>query len=134
MTPSDYLGNLSKSLTEFVREYIGHGHPSGYLGHSCRKFSHDKIVEKIVSKISMSVNGTEANVWETLGTWLTSSDARHWMDSVEDKNLKEFKKAFGRYAETALKLGYVYMLPEHEGTMVSTHELMDNLNFEFGKA
>ncbi len=130
MTPSDYKGKLSKSLTNEVMEYLSHGGCHGYLGHSWRKLSHDLIIEKIVKKSKFFVDGLEVDKWPVLGNWLTSSDARHWMDSREDETEKEFESAFKSSLSYILGRGYIYSLPEHEGTMNSTNKLSKDFVFE----
>jgi hypothetical protein len=123
MKSKDYKGNLEKSLTKYVRDYIGSSGVFGYLGHNARKFSHDTYIEKEFGKIEVYLDGEKLDKWEILGVWLTSSDARHWMDSREDETLAEFKKSFSGYVSTIAKLGYIYNLPDHEGSAASTHDL-----------
>lgn len=130
MTPDDYKGKLSKSLTDEVMQYLSSGGCHGYLGHSWRKLSHDLIVEKIVKKVKFFVNDKEVDKWTILGTWLTSSDARHWMDSQEETSDKEFEVAFKSNLTSILKRGYVYSLPEHTGTLKSTNTLLNEFVFE----
>ncbi len=130
MTPADYKGKLSKSLTDEVMEYLSSGGCHGYLGHSWRKLSHDLIIEKIVKKSKFFVDGVEVDKWSVLGTWLTSSDARHWMDSREDETNEEFESAFKSSLSYILGRGYIYSLPEHEGTMGSTNKLSNDFVFE----
>lgn len=123
MTPEDYKGSLNLSLTEEVLKYISSGGVFGYLGHSFRKHAHDKIIEKLFSHARFFLREKELNIWGILGTWLTSSDARHWMDSVEDLSNKEFSLKLAEKADDILTLGFLYNLDEHGGSYASTTKL-----------
>ena len=126
MKGSDFVGNLKYSLTEQVKQYINSSIVAGYLGHSWRKLAFDKIIEKVVKKVTMTVDGVEVDKWQFIGSWLTSSDARHWMDwKEEDENLKEFEQRFKESLRGILEKGFIYSLPEHKGTYHSTLELSD---------
>lgn len=126
---SDFVGGLKYSLTEQVKQYINSGIVSGYLGHSWRKLAFDKIIEKVVKKVTMTVDGVEVDKWQFIGSWLTSSDARHWMDyKEEDENLKEFEQRFTEELFGILKKGFIYSLPEHEGKYSSTVKLSNDYN------
>jgi hypothetical protein len=56
--------------------------------------------------------------------WLTSSDARHWMDSVEDESNSVFKSKFEANLSNIFNRGFIYSLDEHEGSLKSTQELL----------
>lgn len=124
MKTKDYIGNLDQALTSYVKQYISSSGVFGYLGHSWRKYAHDDIIEKVFRKVSVKLDGEELDKWDLLGIWLTSSDARHWMDSVEDTSLTNFKKNFVSYIPSIVKLGFVYGLDNHEGTFGSTRTLL----------
>lgn len=126
MKPEDYRGKLLLSLTPSVLEYLSEGLPFGYLGHSFRKLSHDKLLEKIVKNSDVYIdNAIISNdlKWEIFGVWLTSSDARHWMDSREGQTLAEFEDCVREDIARIMKLGYIYGLEEHNGSLGSTMEL-----------
>jgi len=126
MTPEDYKGSLNLALTEDVIKYISSGGVFGYLGHSFRKHSHDKMIEKFFSHARVFYESKELNVWGLLGVWLTSSSARHWMDWVEDSTDNEFLKSLSEKAEEILKLGFVYDHEDHKGTYSDTLEIKEN--------
>ena len=123
MTAEDYKGSLEKALTQDTIDYISYGVVAGYLGHSARKHEHDKYIEKIIENIIMTVDDIEVNKWDTLSSWLSSTDARHWMDSVEDLHMIQFKEKFNNYVSELMTLGFIYGLEEHKGTYTSTMEL-----------
>jgi len=125
MTSEDYKGSLNKSLTQTTIDYISSGVVAGYLGHSARKHEHDKYIEEIIDKIIITVDCVEVDKLEIFSIWLTSSDARHWMDSVEELELDEFKVKLNDYIPELMSTGYIYSLKEHKGTYKSTMELND---------
>jgi hypothetical protein len=123
MTADDYKGSLKNTLTEITLQYINSGLVCGYLGHSARKYEHDVIIEKLFENVAITVDGNEVNKWDVLSTWLTSTDARHFMDSMEDLNNEEFEAKFKEYIPELLEIAYIYSLPEHKGTLRSTIDL-----------
>jgi len=123
MTSEDYKGNLEKALTKTTIDYISSGVVAGYFGHSARKHEHDKYIEEIIDKIIITVDGVEVDKLEIFSIWLTSSDARHWMDSIEDLELEEFKLKLNNCIPELMTTGYIYSLKEHKGTYTSTMEL-----------
>jgi hypothetical protein len=125
MAAEDYKGSLKKALTQDTIEYISHKGVFGYLGHSARKHEHDKYIEKVIENVIMTVDGVKVNKWEALSSWLSSKDARHWMDSIEDLHMVHFKEKFDNYVSELMTLGYIYNLKEHTGSYKSTMELED---------
>jgi len=123
MTLEDYKGSLDKALTQDTIDYISSGVVAGYLGHSARKHEHDKYVEKVIENLTMTVDDIEVNKWDVLSSWLSSTDARHWMDSIEDLHMVQFKEKFDNYVTELMTLGFIYGLKEHKGTYTSTMEL-----------
>jgi len=123
MTAEDYKGSLEKALTKTTINYISSGVVAGYLGHSARKHEYDKYIEEVINNVTISVDDLKVNKWDILSTWLTSTDARHWMDSVEDMDIEKFKIKFNNYIPELMTTGYIYSLKEHRGTYKSTMEL-----------
>jgi len=123
MTAEDYKGSLEKALTQDIINYISSGVVAGYLGHSARKHEHDKYIEKAIENVIMTVDDVEVNKWNAISSWLSSTDARHWMDSVEDLHMVQFKEKFDKYVSELMTTGYIYNLKEHKGTYKSTIEL-----------
>ena len=125
MTSEDYKGSLEKALTKTTIDYISSGVVAGYFGHSVRKHEHDKYIEEIIDKIIITVDGVEVDKLKIFSIWLTSTDARHWMDSIEDLELEDVKVKLNNYIPELMTTGYIYGLKEHKGTLKSTMELSD---------
>ena len=125
MITEDYKGALQNALTDITISYISSKIVAGYLGHSFRQLEHDKHIEEIINNVTVTVNNYEVNKWDILSTWLTSSDARHWMDSVEDTDIEQFKEKFNACIPELVLLGYIYSLDEHQGTYASTIKLKE---------
>jgi len=125
MTVEDYKGALKDALTDITIKYISNKGVFGYLGHGFRQLEHDKHIEKVFNNITVTLDDSEINKWDILSTWLTSSDARHWMDSVEDTDIEQFKEKFNAYISELVLLGYIYNLDEHQGTYASTMKLSE---------
>jgi len=125
MASEDYKGSLDKALTQTTIDYISSGVVAGYLGHSARKHEHDKYIEEIIDKIIITVDGVEVDKLEIFSIWLTSTNARHWMDSIENLELDEFKVKLNDYIPELMSTGYIYSLKEHTGTYKSKMELDD---------
>jgi len=125
MTAEDYKGSLDKALNQDTINYISSGVIAGYLGHSARKHEHDKYIERVIDNLTMTVDDVEVNKWDVLSSWLSSTDARHWMDSIEDLHMVQFKEKFDNYVTELMTLGFIYGLEEHKGTYTSTMELED---------
>ena len=125
MTPEDYKGALQNVLTNITLKYISNKGVWGYLGHSFRQLEHDKYIEEVFNNVTVIIDGKEVNKWDIFSTWLTSSNARHWMDSVEDTNIEQFKEKFNTYIPELVLLGYIYNLDEHQGTYASTIKLKE---------
>ena len=128
MTADDYKGSLEKALNQDTINYISHGVVAGYLGHSARKYEHDKYIEKVIDNLTMTVDDVEVNKWDVLSSWLSSTDARLWMDNIEDLHMVQFKEKFNNYVSELMVLGFIYDLEEHKGTYTSTMELEDKYN------
>lgn len=126
LTLEDYKGSLSENLlTDITMNYISSSIVCGYLGHSARKHIYDKIINDIIKNVIVTIDGQEINKWNLISTWLTSTDARHYMDQMEGKTNEEFYNAFIKKLNDIMKLGYVYSLDEHEGTWGSTENLLN---------
>ena len=125
MTIEDYKGALKDALTNTTLNYISNKGVFGYLGHSFRQLEHDKHIEKVFNNLTVTLDDSEINKWDILSSWLTSSDARHWMDSVEDKLMVQFREKFNDYIPELVLLGYIYNLDEHQGTYASTMKLSE---------
>ena len=125
MTTEDYKGALQNALTDITLKYISNKGVCGYLGHSFRQLEHDKHIEEMFNNVTVTFSKFEVNKWNVLSTWLTSSDARHWMNSIEDTNIEHFKEKFNAYIPELVLLGYIYSLDEHQGTYASTIKLKE---------
>lgn len=124
MTMEDYKGSLNKSLTKDVLEYITPAKGIfGYLGSTARTHRHDETIEQIFENIIVTLDNKSLDKWKALGSWLTSTDARHFMDSIEDESIEVFKQKIKEYSFNIIIQGFIYDLPEHKGTWGSTIRL-----------
>lgn len=125
MTAEDYKGKLNKALTEEVLKYLKNDVVFGYLGHEFRKLAHDTIIEEVFEEVDVMINNENINQWKLLGIWLTSTDARHFMDLQEKKSVKEFKESIIEYIPEIVLKGYIYGLDEHDGTYLTAIKLKE---------
>lgn len=97
MNRKEIKGNLTFLLTPDVMDYIGDGSAVwGYLGHSHRQLYMDEYIEFTIKRVSKFLvdRGIQTDVVSVVARWISSSFARHWMDSREGDNRNEFKRAF----------------------------------------
>ena len=103
---------------EGLVNYVKSGVVYGYLGHSSREDWVDAMMcEAYLPTINV----------EYLAVWLTSTDARHFADLIQDKLDEGGKDAVKEYIDEFLprvnNLGMIYGSPEHDGTFDSSLEL-----------
>jgi len=125
MTEEDgFVGGFSNELMSLpvLAQYLERRVAFGYIGHSCRKYVTDTYLEAEFMKLATPANIDKR---EILATWLTSTDGRHFGDSLEDLSDEEAKKKIKKYLPEIFNLGFIYSRKEHEGTAGSTHELKE---------
>lgn len=126
LTPEDYKGSLSENLlTDIIIDYISSNVVYGYIGHSARKHTHDKIINDIIENTVITLDEQEINKWDIISAWLISTDARHYMDQMKNVEDDEFKNKFIHNLGDIMRYGFVYSLDEHKGTRGSTINLLD---------
>ena len=105
--------------------YLKHNKaPGGYIGHDIRTESRDRIVEEELLRVGLKAGG--------IATWLTSVDARHFMDGVDEtKSDVEFRASFARYAPIVVVMVAVWRHPDFEGTISSRHSIIESLRNAF---
>jgi len=108
-----------------LHNYIQGHYPCGFIGHSIRKPALDRYLEKAFMKINRPVYMGCPSLVDVLACWLTSSDGRHFGNSLEGCSFKKQKESINNSLADIYNTGFIYLLPEHGGSMQSTHELMD---------
>ena len=87
-----FKGGFSDGLfnSENFQDYIKSGFVFGYIGSFSRKPGFDRIIEKGLRDEGLNDEG--------IATWLTSTNGRHIMDSVENKTTKaQFSKDMKKF-------------------------------------
>lgn len=99
-----------------IQNYISRGFAYGWIGHSgARMANHDKQIEAGLRKRGMSPS--------KMFNWISSSDGRHFGDSLEGYTKKEQKQKIANYLNSIFNRCLIYGLPEHEGSLKSTISL-----------
>jgi hypothetical protein len=123
----DYQGGFSDAVFNqpYLQDYLKDG-CHGYIGHSVRKKNLDAYIEmKFIATARPICILEHLEPESLLAVWLTSSDGRHFGDSLEGFKFEEQKVKVNREVAAMYNRAYVYSLPEHEGTLRSTEELME---------
>lgn len=129
LTYDERVGNLKNLLTDYVKDYLKRKVVYGYLGHNLRKIYHDDVLENEISKINkIEFEGKEYDKYELLGVWLTSSDARHFMDEHGEKSYDVFSKIVEGSMKNILIVSLIYSNDNHKGTLKSTMNLCEKIN------
>lgn len=97
----------------------------GYIGHCVRKVMLDKALEKSFMSLTPPTTIPKDIMVDLFVCWLTSTDGRHFGDSLEDLKLSEQKKKISNRIKSIYNLAYVFSLPEHKGTYSSTQLLTE---------
>ena len=125
----DYKGGFSDTLfqQECLQTYLKNKGCHGYIGHAARTYKLDAFLEEafLSSKTKIDINLTHL-----LAIWLTSSDGRHYADSLGEMSFKEQQKSIRQCLPHIITRSYVYSLPEHEGTAMSTQKLLEKYKGE----
>jgi hypothetical protein len=119
LTSNDFKGGFSDTIfnNKILSDYIGTGSSVfGYIGHCVRQIKIDKYLETSFFKKFFDIE----NSFDIFCTWLTSTDGRHFADSLEDCCFEEQKQKINNHLNEIFKLGFIYSKPEHKGTHEST--------------
>lgn len=130
LTPEDHHGGFSPDLLneEVLKKYISNNTVFGFIGSSARKHILDKYLEHFFMKLKPRFEMTDEQKRNLLAVWLTSSDGRHFGDTLESlssKGIGEQKKYIKFYLKSIFNTAFVYTLQEHKGTYKSTCELLE---------
>jgi hypothetical protein len=121
--PIEYKGGFSDIVYNHphFQDYVKNG-CFGYIGHYVRKAKLDAYIEKQFFSI---IPKEPVDLVELLVCWLTSSDGRHFGDSLEGYSLKKQKEKINNYLLEMYNNAYIYNLPEHKGSGASTLKLKE---------
>lgn len=98
-------------------------HPCGFIGHSVRKSRLDAYMEKAFMKITRPMYIGVPELIDLFTCWLTSSDGRHFGDSLEEFSFVKQKEMIDKYLPNMYNTAFVYNLKEHKGSLASTIDL-----------
>jgi hypothetical protein len=123
--PIEYKGGFSDLIYNHPKfqNYIKGG-CFGYIGHYARKVKLDQYIEKQFLSIKMPKK-TMFNLEYLLVQWLTSSDGRHFGDSLEYYSFEKQKEKIRNYLPQMYNNAFVYSLSEHQGSYKSTLDLKE---------
>ncbi len=126
--PHEYQGGFSEEVfnSPHLKRYVEGGGLFGYIGHSCRKPCLDAYIEKQFLALKLKIELTRAERVDLLGVWLTSTDGRHFGDSLDNAgNFVKQKQFIRERVQDMFNTAYIYSRPEHKGTLKSTNELSE---------
>lgn len=124
-------GGFSNAVwwSESMKRYTTHNPVlpiGGYIGGTQRTTERDVMLEDALAKTGLGAEGT--------AFWLTSTDARHLLDGVDNTTTKsEFRDHIARYTKTALIDVAVWSNPDHRGTWASSRKIKDMLRMAFSR-
>jgi len=116
--PKLYQGGFSDEVfnSPKLKEYVSKGYAHGWIGHSSgRTAVNDKQIEAGLRKRGIPSH--------RMFNWISSSDGRHFGDSLEGSTKKEQKISIENYLNGIYNCCILYGASFHEGTMSSTHKL-----------
>lgn len=119
--PEDYKGGFSDSVfyTKEMQDYVLSGCVFGWIGHSVRKPELDKVIEEGLRERGLSSS--------KMHNWISSSDGRHFGDSLEGLSLKKqivtIKKNLNRIYNRCLIYGH----PNHGKTIQSSQTIFEEM-------
>jgi len=124
----DYQGGFSDAVfnQEKLQEYLKGKGCHGYIGHSVRKKNIDAYIETRFIATARPICILEHLEPESLlAVWLTSTDGRHFGDSLEGISFEEQKVYVDGYVIKMYNTSFIYSLPEHNGMMESSDTLRE---------
>ena len=98
--------------------------PFGYVGHTVRKANLDEYLEIQFMGIN-NKNSNEFKLEDIFCRWLTSTDGRHFGDSLECYDFEKQKDMIDAHLNEMYNLAYIWSKSDHKGTLRSTKELME---------
>lgn len=116
--PELYKGGFSAEVfnTPKLKEYVSKGFAHGWIGHSSgRTVANDRQIEAGLRKRGIPSH--------KMYNWISSSDGRHFGDSLEGCSKKEQKISIENYLNGMYNVCLIYGAPFHEGTGTSTHKI-----------
>lgn len=117
--PVQYNGGFSEEVYshELFRNYVDRGAVYGWLGNTCsRKKEHDQELEKSL------VEGLKLPIKQFV-LWLTSTDGRHFAESLGGKPMVEQLQIIRRNKERIYNLALIYSDDRHNGTWSGTERV-----------
>lgn len=117
-----FSGGFSREVVEhhIFQNYISSGDPGGYIGSSERTSSRDRTVERYLRLTGLGAGG--------VALWLTSTSARHMMDSVDRRTpASAFEEHVANFTASAFSDVTIWAHPDHRGSMASTMELRQKI-------
>lgn len=121
-SPNKIQGGLSDEIMNHseVKSYIER-YPFGYIGHSVRKPNIDKYIETQFMKLNRPVYEDVPSLKDLFALWLTSSDGRHFGDSLEGYSFKDQKIQVQKHLPYMYNCAFVW----HTKESGSTSDLME---------
>lgn len=120
MKTKDYQGGLSDDVfnSPAFQKYIS-SCPFGWIGHGVRTKKLDVIIEAELRQRGLSSS--------KMFNWPSSSDGRHFGDSLEGFSLKEQIQKIKNHANEMFNLCLIYGDDEHKGTWECTKKIREKL-------
>ena len=120
-TTKDYQGGFSDELfnEKYLFNYVSSGCVHGWIGHSVRTFTLDKVIEEGLREKGL--------VNSKMCSWITSGDGRHFGNSLEGLKEKEQIETIKKYLNSMFNLCLIYGENSHKGTLSSTQEIRKEL-------
>ena len=119
-----FQGGFSDKVFKSKRlyKYVNSDGVFGYMGHYVRKVNIDRYIEKKFLSLKPKV---EVNLVDLLTCWLTSSDGRHFGDSLGGLSFAQQRKKIDENIYRMFNISYIYASPKHEGSYASTKKLQE---------
>lgn len=119
----DFQGGFSDEVFSEMKDYISDGKSVfGYIGHSCRKVAFDQIIEAELKERGLSP--------KAMKNWLTSSDGRHFGDSLKGYSSNSAVNKIKKYANNMFNLALIYGSEQHKGDFNSTMSIREQYEKE----
>jgi len=120
MEPGSYKGGFSEEVfrNSHLQDYLSKGGCFGWIGHLVRKPQLDAYLENKFMRLE-----SEEDKINLFSVWLTSTDGRHFADSLSDEDFKRQKEIIDKRINEIYNLAFIYSREEHEGTLKSTLQL-----------
>lgn len=120
---ADFQGGFSDEVFNELKDYIRDGKGVfGYIGHSCRKNVFDEAIESELKERGLSP--------KAIRNWVSSTDGRHFGDSLEGRSSKSAINKIKKYANNMFNLALIYGSEQHQGTAGSTINIREQYEKE----